>query len=78
MKELILEYIINEFDNDNLEKITYDTLLISSGYIDSFSMMGVLIFLENKFNVKIPEREVTPENFNSVQKMCNLVSKFKK
>jgi len=60
-----------------LNEITYDTSLISSGYIDSFSMVVVLIFLEKTFNVKIPDKEATPSNFDTVDKMVELVNKFK-
>jgi acyl carrier protein len=62
----------------DLMKITYDTSLISGGYIDSFSMVVILIFLEKTFNVKIPEKEITPNNFDTINKMVELVNKFKK
>ena len=54
MKVLILKYVIKEYMEDEDEEITYDTPLISSGYVDSFSMVSLLVFLENKFEVKIP------------------------
>ena len=62
----------------DLNEITYDTQLISGGYVDSFSMVVVLIFLEKTFNVKIPDIDAKPENFNTVNKMVELVNKFKK
>ena len=61
-----------------LNDITYDTQLISGGYVDSFSMVVVLIFLEKTFNVKIPDIDAKPENFNTVNMMVELVNKFKK
>jgi len=61
----------------NLNDITYDTSLITGGYIDSFSMVGVLAYLEKTFDVKIPDKEATPENFNTVNKMAELVLKHK-
>jgi acyl carrier protein len=61
----------------DLNEITYDTPLISGGYIDSFSMTVVLVFLEKTFNVKITDKEATPNNFDTVNTMVNLVNKFK-
>jgi len=61
----------------DLNEINYDTSLISGGYIDSFSMVVVLIFLEKTFNVKIPDIEATPNNFDTVNKMVELVNKFR-
>jgi acyl carrier protein len=62
----------------DLNKITYDTQLISGGYMDSFSMVSVLVFLEKTFNVKIPDIDATPDNFNTVNKMIKLVEKYLK
>ena len=40
MKEMVLKYVIKEYIDDDDVKITYDTPLISSGYVDSFSMVS--------------------------------------
>lgn len=61
----------------DLNKITYDTSLISGGYIDSFSMVVVLLFLEKTFNIKISDKDATPNNFDNVNKMVELVNKTK-
>jgi acyl carrier protein len=61
----------------DLNEITYDTPLISGGYIDSFSMVSVLIFLEKTFDVKIPDKDAIPVNFNTVNDMVSLVNKCK-
>ena len=52
MKDLILAYVKKEYIDDDDAVITYDTPLISSGYVDSFSMVSLLVFLENKFKIK--------------------------
>ena len=61
-----------------LNNISYDTPLISGGFIDSFSMTVVLVFLEDAFNIKIPDKEALPKNFDSVDKMSELVKICKK
>lgn len=76
MKDLILKYVIKEYIEDEDAVITYDTPLISSGYVDSFSMVSLLVFLENKFKIKIPPSKATPEAFDSVNKIVNLVNLF--
>jgi len=76
MKELILTYIVKEYLEDEDEEITCDTPLISSGYVDSFSMVSLLVFLEKKFKIKIPPSRATPEAFNSVNKIADLVNQY--
>ena len=76
MKEFVLAYVIKEFADNVDAEITYDTLLISSGYIDSFSMVSLLFFLENKFKIKIPPSKASPEAFDSVNKIVDLVNQY--
>jgi acyl carrier protein len=78
MKDIILEYVIAEYVEDDSDIITYDTPLISGGIVDSFSMVSLKRFLENKYKISIPDDEATPEAFDSVNKICVLVEKFVK
>jgi len=78
IKALILKYVIAEYIDDESEEITYDTPLISSGYVDSFSMVSLLVFLENRFSIKIPSNKATPEAFNTVNNIVALVSQYLK
>jgi acyl carrier protein len=75
IKELVRKYVISEYLDEG-EEITYDSPLISSGYVDSFSMVSLLVFLENKFKIKIPPEKATPEAFDSVNKIVELVNKY--
>lgn len=76
MKKMVLEYIIKEYIDDEEEVITYDTPLISGGFVDSFSMVSLLVYLENKFKIKIPPSKATPEAFNSVENIVGLVNQY--
>lgn len=76
MKELILNYVKNEYLDEDEVELYYDTPLISSGYVDSFSMVSLLVFLENKFKIKIPPSKATPEAFDSVNRIIELVNQF--
>ncbi len=78
MKDLVLNYVIKEYIEDGDEEITYDTPLISSGYVDSFSMVSLLVFLENKFRIKIPPDKATPEAFDNVNSIVALVKQYLK
>ncbi len=77
MKELILNYVVKEYIDDDV-KITCETPLISSGYVDSFSMVSLLVFLENRFKIKIPPSKATPEAFDSVNSIVALVNQYLK
>ncbi|MCD4733233.1 acyl carrier protein [bacterium] len=77
MHETILEYVIEEYAEED-DEVTFDTALISSGLVDSFSMVSLKVFLEKKYDIKLPDDEATPEAFDTVNSIVDLVLKFKK
>ena len=78
LKDIVLEYVINEYQEDDDDVITYDTPLISGGFVDSFSMVSLKVFLEKKFDISIPDDQATPEAFDTVDKIVSLVKSFTK
>ena len=78
MKEVILSYIKKEYlDEDDADDMTLDehTPLISSGIVDSFSMVSLKRFLEKKYEVKLPDEEATPQAFDTVTTIIELVNR---
>ena len=78
MKEMILEYIKNEYlDEDEAEDmdLNENTPLISGGIVDSFSMVSLKRFLEKKFGISIPDEEASPQAFDTVTSIMTLVNK---
>lgn len=73
IKEIIRNYVIEEFI-DGEDEISNDTPLISGGYLDSFSMVSIVVFLEKKFGIKIPPVKVKPESFDSVNKIAAVIN----
>jgi acyl carrier protein len=76
MKDVILEYVEEEYLEDEDEEITYDTPLISGGIVDSFSMVSLKRFLENRYNISIPDEKATPESFDTVNSIAEVVKEF--
>lgn len=78
MHKAVLEYVKNEYlDEDDDEEITVDTPLISSGIVDSFSMVSLKVFLEKKYGIQIPDTKATSEAFDSVRKICDVVNEIR-
>ncbi len=76
MKDIILKYVIEEYYEEGNDPIAYDTPLISGGIVDSFSMVSLKRFLENRYKISIPDDQATPEAFDSVDKIAVLVKRF--
>lgn len=77
LKDTILEYVEEEYlDEDDDIEVSYDTKLISGGIVDSFSMVSLKRFLETKYKIQIPDAKATPEAFDSVNNIIELLKEF--
>jgi acyl carrier protein len=77
IKDTVLQYVKNEYlESDDDREISYDTPLISGGIVDSFSMVSLKVFLETKYNIQIPDAKASPEAFDSVNNIVNLLKEF--
>jgi len=78
MEDVVLEYIRNEYlEDDDETDLDAQTPLISSGIVDSFSMVSLKRFLEKKYALAIPDAEATPEAFDTVTRIVALVKRLK-
>jgi len=74
-----LEKELCGFVKENLlaEKVEIqpETILASVG-LDSFSMIEIVLFLERKFGIELPDETLTPENIKSVSALCKCAIGF--
>jgi acyl carrier protein len=78
LKKAVREYVVREYIEEGDDREVDDTTpLISGGIVDSFSMVSLKRFLERKYQIQIPDAQATPEAFDSVTKIAELVRRFK-
>jgi len=68
----ILKDIHPEFDFDNSENFVED------GFLDSFDIITLVSQLEETFKIIIDGLDVIPENFETYERINNLVKKSKR
>lgn len=51
--------------------------LISSGLIDSFSLMDVALFVEDNFGVRIEDTELNADTFDNLTQLASLIESRK-
>lgn len=77
LKKLIIAYIQDEYlDEDDDRVVTTTTRLISGGIVDSFSMVSLKTFLEKKFKIQIPDAKATPDAFDTVDSIIQLLHEY--
>jgi len=73
----IMDYIAREYA-DSLQgaPLDADTPLISSGLIDSLSMVSLKMFLDQTYRLRIPDAEASAEAFDSVTAIVQLLRRL--
>jgi acyl carrier protein len=54
-----------------------DEALISSGLIDSFSLMDLVLFIEDTFGVRVEDTELNAETFDNLDQLASLIASRK-
>ena len=73
MEERIIE-ILREI-KENVDYRNEDRL-VDGGILDSFDVVALVSELKGEFEIEIGIEDLTPENFNSVGTICNLVRRL--
>ena len=77
VKDEIRNYVKKEYlEEDEDKEIKDDTALISSGIVDSFSMVSLKMYLEKKFKISIPDAKATPQAFDTINNIVELLKGF--
>ena len=56
-----------------IEEIPSDQDLFSTGIIDSFGMVSLIIAIEEKFSIELDPERLTPEHFSSIDKISQFL-----
>lgn len=69
----LTQYIAAEILKQPKRAIATDAKLISSGLIDSFHLVDLALFVEEKFGVRIDDSELNADTFDSLDEMSALI-----
>lgn len=72
------QYIAGHILKQSNRKIASDEPLISSGLIDSFSLMDLALFVEDNFGVRIEDTELNADTFDNLTQLLSLIESRKK
>ena len=72
MREQIIEILTDICPGVDFEQ---ETSLIDDGLIDSLDIVAVVTDLMDTFDVQLGVDDLTPENFNSVDAICQLIER---
>ena len=74
--EKLARFIQSEVAKDSRQPVLPATPLISSGLVDSFSLIKVLAFVEDEFGVVIPDEAATAAAMDSIELIVKLMDTY--
>jgi acyl carrier protein len=75
VRQELLDYVVEMHFNHYAGAITFDTLLLKLGIIDSLSMMTFVLFLEQKYGLDFFTVDISRDDFTNINTLAALVVK---
>jgi len=78
IKNVIVDYLKANSFMDKCTNLEDNDSLTQMGIIDSIGLLELMDYISEKYSIEIPEEMLTPENFDSLQGITNMVNKLAK
>ncbi|OGO16084.1 MAG: hypothetical protein A2Y93_02840 [Chloroflexi bacterium RBG_13_68_17] len=75
---ILIDYITKELSVGRAKQIRPSDNLLETGVLDSLGLMQLVIFIEEKLGLKVPDEDVVIENFSSVDALTGYLERMKK
>jgi acyl carrier protein len=76
--EQVRQYILENFlFSTDASLLGLDESFLERGLIDSTGMLEVILFLEERFGIKVADDEMVPENLDSVNRIAAFIERKK-
>lgn len=70
---MLAEFIAIEILKQPQRRIQVEEPLISSGLVDSFSLIDLSLFVNDRFKVELDDTELTRETFDTLRELAQLI-----
>jgi acyl carrier protein len=73
----LIAFIKDSLARGSNVEIAEDTRLIDRGLIDSIGLMELVAFIEGDTGIRIPDDEVYPENFQTIENVEAMIERLR-
>jgi acyl carrier protein len=73
----IKTFIRTELIYDDEKDFDESTNLIERGIVDSMSLVRLISFLEENYNIQVQDEDIVPENFSSLNTIAGFLARHK-
>jgi acyl carrier protein len=73
--EQIREFVTENFLLGRTEPLSDDASFLDEGIIDSTGVLELVAFVEQRFNLKVKDEELTTDNLDTITSVANYVAR---
>jgi len=73
--DTVREFVVENFLFGDGEQLQDDTSFMETGIIDSTGILELITFLEEKYEIKIEDDELIPENLDNLQNVARFIGR---
>jgi acyl carrier protein len=70
----IRDFVVNNFLFGNAGDVKDDTSFLEHNVLDSTGILELVTFLESRYQIKVQDREMLPENLDSIERVSSFVA----
>lgn len=74
-QEQIRAFVTSNFYVADPGDLADDASLLDRGIIDSTGVLEIIIFIEDTFDIKVEDKEMLPDNLDSIERIANFVAR---
>lgn len=73
VSETISEFVKNQFEIGDDPDFNNDVHLFNEGFVDSFGAVEIIHFIEETYNIKITQKDITLYPMNTINEIAEVV-----
>lgn len=77
LRDQLTTFITDKLLQNRSAVLRVDESLLDRGVIDSVGLISLVAFLEQEAGVRIPDDEIVPENFETIEAMETFVQRLR-
>jgi acyl carrier protein len=74
-EEKVRGFVLEHFYVSDPTELTDDASLIETGFVDSMGYLDVILFLETEFGIAIEDRDLSPQNLETIARIAAFIER---
>lgn len=75
IEEAVRQFLSENFILEDAQSLDADESLTQAGVLDSMGVLELIMFIEERFGLTVPDEDTLPENLDSVARIVGYITR---